>query len=70
MKKRNRVEVEKFNDLVFVQSNLWLQSICQRQVRKCRPILFDEVDVGLEWPSELEPSAALLDDSWLDNLPP
>lgn len=69
MKKRNRVEVEKFNDLVFVQSNLWLHSICQSQVRKCRPIVFDEVDVGLEWPSELEPSAALLDDSWLDNLP-
>lgn len=68
-KKRNRVELEKFNDLVFVHCNLWLQAICQSRDGKCKPIKFDEIDVGSEWPTELEESAPRVDDSWLDNLP-
>lgn len=69
-KKRNRAELEKFNDLVFVHCNLWLQSIHQKRDGKCKPIVFDEIDVGSdEWPTELDSSAPLLDDSWLDNLP-
>ncbi|KAL5551087.1 hypothetical protein UlMin_001263 [Ulmus minor] len=65
---RNVEEAEKLNDLVFVHCNLWLQALCQSRGGKWKPILFDEIDVGSEWPSELDPSAPLLDDSWLDNL--
>ncbi|KAJ0102967.1 hypothetical protein Patl1_05100 [Pistacia atlantica] len=68
-KKRNKVELEKFNDLVFVHCSLWLQGICKSRDRKCKPIIYDEIDVSLEWPTELESSAPLSDDSWLDNLP-
>ncbi|XVE65011.1 hypothetical protein DITRI_Ditri07aG0147600 [Diplodiscus trichospermus] len=68
-KKRNKVELEKFNDLVFVHCNLWLKTICQSRDGKCIPIIFDEIDVSSEWPTELERSPPLLDDSWLDNLP-
>ena len=69
-KKHSIEELEKFNDLVFVHCNLWLQDMCQRRDGKCsKPIKFDEIDVGSEWPTELEASAPVLDDSWLDNLP-
>lgn len=68
-KKRSREELEKLNDLVFVHCNLWLQAICQSRHAKCKPIKFDEIDVCSEWPTELEASAPVLDDSWLDNLP-
>ncbi|KAK6947625.1 Zinc finger, BED-type, partial [Dillenia turbinata] len=68
-KRRNRLELEKFNDLVFVHCNLWLQSICQGRDGKSKPIIFDEIDVSSEWPTESDPSSPLLDDSWLDNLP-
>ncbi|KAK8626096.1 hypothetical protein V6N13_133748 [Hibiscus sabdariffa] len=68
-KKRNKPELEKLNDLVFVHCNLWLQTICESREGKCKPIIFDEIDVSLEWPTELEPSVPLLDDSWLDNMP-
>lgn len=68
-KKRNRVDQEKFIDLVFVHCNLWLQSICQNRDARCKPINFEEIDVSSEWPTELVSSAPLLDDSWLDNLP-
>ncbi|XP_031268224.1 uncharacterized protein LOC116126685 [Pistacia vera] len=68
-KKRNKVELEKFNDLVFVHCSLWLQGICKSRDRKCKPIIYDEIDVSLEWPTESESSAPLSDDSWLDNLP-
>ncbi|KAK8607760.1 hypothetical protein V6N13_046367 [Hibiscus sabdariffa] len=68
-KKRNKPELEKLNDLVFVHCNLWLQTICESRDGKCKPIIFDDTDVSLEWPTELEPSVPLLDDSWLDNLP-
>ncbi|EOY24462.1 HAT transposon superfamily [Theobroma cacao] len=68
-KKRNKVELEKFNDLVFVHCNLCLQAICHSRDGKCKPVIFDEIDVSSVWSSELEPSAPLLDDSWLDTLP-
>ncbi|KAK2664788.1 hypothetical protein Ddye_003362 [Dipteronia dyeriana] len=68
-KKRNKVELEKFSDLVFVHSNLWLRAIYQSRDGKCKPIIYDEIDVSFEWPTESESSAPLLDDSWLDNLP-
>ncbi|TXG51088.1 hypothetical protein EZV62_023612 [Acer yangbiense] len=68
-KKRNKVELEKFNDLVFVHCNLWLQAIYRSRDGKFKPIIYDEIDVSFEWSTELESSAPLLDDSWLDNLP-
>ncbi|KAK4844916.1 hypothetical protein QYF36_026019 [Acer negundo] len=68
-KKRNKVELEKFNDLVFVHCNLWLQAIYRSRDGKFKPIIYDEIDVSFEWPTESESSAPLLDDSWLDNLP-
>ncbi|XP_061357877.1 uncharacterized protein LOC133302144 [Gastrolobium bilobum] len=68
-KKRNRVELEKFSDLVFVHCNLWLQAIFQRRETKFRPIIYDEIDVSCEWPTEIESSPQLMDDSWLDDLP-
>lgn len=67
-KRRNRTELEKFNDLVYVHCNLWLQSIWQSRDRKSKAINLDEIDVSSEWSTELEPAAPLLDDSWLDNL--
>eukprot|EP00261_Vitis_vinifera_P032873 XP_019074116.1 PREDICTED: uncharacterized protein LOC100247282 isoform X3 [Vitis vinifera] len=68
-KKRNRMELEKLNDLVLVHCNLHLQAIIQSRDGKCKPIIFDEIDVGSEWPTEMESPSPLLDDSWLDNLP-
>lgn len=67
-KKQNRVDVERVSDMVFVHCNLWLHAICHRsRDGKCRPILFDEIDVTSEWPTEsAESSSPLLDDSWLD----
>ncbi|WCJ26013.1 hAT transposon superfamily [Euphorbia peplus] len=68
-KKRSKEELEKLNDLVFVHCNLWLHGISQGRDGKCRAIVYDEIDVDSEWPTELEPSIPLLDDSWLDNFP-
>lgn len=68
-RKRNSIELEKFIDLVFVHCNLRLQAIVQSRDGKSKPIIFDEIDVSSEWPTELESSSALLDDSWLENLP-
>lgn len=68
-KKRNKMEQEKFNDLVFVHCNLRLQAITQNRDGKCKPVIFDEIDVSSEWPTEFESSLVFLDDSWLDNLP-
>lgn len=68
-KKHSRTEPEKFDDLVFVHCNLWLQSISQNRDAKCKPIVFDEIDVSSEWPTELESPAPILDDSLLDSLP-
>ncbi|KAK9927472.1 hypothetical protein M0R45_024653 [Rubus argutus] len=68
-KKHNRIELEKFNDLVFVHCNLWLQSICQNRDVKCKPIVLDEIDVSSEWPTELESPAPNFNDSLLDSLP-
>ncbi|XP_031503572.1 uncharacterized protein LOC116266472 [Nymphaea colorata] len=68
-KKRNKLEQEKFNDLVFVHCNLRLQAICHNRDVKCKPVVFEEIDVSSMWPTESEPSCLLMDDSWLDNLP-
>lgn len=68
-KKRNKMELDKLNDLVFVHCNLWLESISRSRNGKCKPIIYDEIDVSSEWPTELESPAPLLDNSWLDNLP-
>ena len=68
-KKHSRTEPEKLNDLVFVHCNLWLQSISQNRDRKSKPVVFDEIDVSSEWPTELESLAPILDDSLLDSLP-
>ncbi|KAF6152609.1 hypothetical protein GIB67_013056 [Kingdonia uniflora] len=69
IKKRNRIQQEKFSDLVFVHCNLRLQAITQNRDRKCEPISIDEIDVSSEWPTESESSSLPLDDSWLDDLP-
>lgn len=68
-KKRNRMELEKFNDLVFVHCNLWLQAVVRNRYGKAKPVIFDEIDVGSEWPTESECSSLPLDDSWLETLP-
>lgn len=68
-KKRSKAEHEKLNDLVFVQCNLWLQHICWTRDGKYKPVVFDDIDVSLEWPTEFESAAPVLDDSWLDNPP-
>nr|XP_043629296.1 uncharacterized protein LOC122600617 [Erigeron canadensis] len=68
-KRRNRMEQEKFNDLIFVHCNLWLQEIVRSRHGKCKPSVFDEVDVVSEWPTELHHYVPPLDDSWLDTLP-
>ncbi|KAJ1416038.1 Ribonuclease H-like superfamily [Sesbania bispinosa] len=67
--KRNRVELEKLSDFVFVHCNLWLRAIFQRMEAKSRPIIYDEIDCSCEWPTEIESSPPLVDDSWLDDLP-
>jgi len=68
-RKRNEMELEKLSDLVFVQCNLHFQAINQKRNGKCNPVIYDEIDVTSEWPSESEFSPLMLDDSWLDNLP-
>ncbi|XP_077235488.1 uncharacterized protein LOC143877364 isoform X2 [Tasmannia lanceolata] len=68
-KKHNRMEQEKLNDLVFIHCNLRLQAIIHSRDGKCRPVIYDEIDVSSEWPTESESSSLLLDDSWLENLP-
>lgn len=69
-KRLDREELDKLSDLVFVRCNLWLQEITQNRGRQFKPIIFDEIDVNSEWPSEsdiLFPS--LGDNSVLDSLP-
>lgn len=69
LKKRSSQEAEKLNDLVFVHCNLWLQATFRCRDWKCKPVIFDDIDVGSEWPTESESSTPLMDDSWLDNIP-
>lgn len=57
-----------FGDLVFMHCNLWLKSIHESWDRRCKPINFDEIDVSSDWPTELDPSAPLLIDSWSGGL--
>ncbi|KAF7149022.1 hypothetical protein RHSIM_Rhsim03G0000500 [Rhododendron simsii] len=69
-KKRDTPELDKLSDLVFVHCNLWLQAMFRSRDRKSKPIVFDEIDVSADWPTESESFSPLLDDSWLDNSPP
>lgn len=62
-------EVDKLSDLLFVRCNLWLQEIVRNRDRKYnKPIIFDEIDVNSEWPSESENMLSLLDDSMFENV--
>ncbi|KAG8374777.1 hypothetical protein BUALT_Bualt10G0031000 [Buddleja alternifolia] len=64
----NRAELDKLSDLVFVRCNLWLQEIIRNRYRDYKPIIFDEVDVDLEWPSESEFFFRVSDGSLLENV--
>ncbi|XP_070048411.1 uncharacterized protein [Nicotiana tomentosiformis] len=68
-KRRDRLEPDRFDDLVYVHFNLWLQAIVRSKDSKCKPINFDEIDVGAEWPTEAEVVCTFLDDSWLHTAP-
>lgn len=62
-------ELDKVSDLVFVRCNLWLQEIFQNRGRHYKPVIFDEIDVNSEWPSESKiPFPFLGDNSMLDNV--
>ncbi|XP_059308076.1 uncharacterized protein LOC132059457 [Lycium ferocissimum] len=68
-KRRDRLELDIFNDLVYVHCNLWLQAIVRSKDSKCKPINFDEIDVGAEWPTEAEvacTTSPLEGRGWLD----
>ncbi|KAI3468887.1 hypothetical protein Pfo_025550 [Paulownia fortunei] len=67
-KRLNRAALDKLSDLVFVRCNLWLQEIIRNRDRQYKPIIFDEIDVSSEWPSESEILFPLLDDSLLENV--
>lgn len=69
-KRRTKAEFDKFNDLVFVHCNLWLQATAKSRNGKYQPINFDEIDVSSEWPTESEASSPLLDDAVLDYMSP
>lgn len=64
----NTSESDKFKDLVFVHCNLLLKATDRSRDGRCKPIVFDEIDVSCEWPTESVCPPALVDDSWLDNL--
>ncbi|XP_015083445.1 uncharacterized protein LOC107026859 isoform X1 [Solanum pennellii] len=65
-KRRERLELDRFNDLVYVHCNLWLRALIRNKYGKWKPINFDEIDVGAEWPTEAEVApCTYLDDSWL-----
>ncbi|CAN4075973.1 unnamed protein product [Withania somnifera] len=65
-KRRDMSELDKFNDLVYVHCNLWLQAIIRSKDGERKPINFKEIDVGAEWPTETEVAPCThLDDSWL-----
>ncbi|KAH7853503.1 hypothetical protein Vadar_003278 [Vaccinium darrowii] len=68
-KKCTTSELDKFSDLVFVHCNLWLQAMVRSRDEKSKPIVYDEIDVSSDWPTESESFSPLLDDSWLDNPP-
>ncbi|KAH7851707.1 hypothetical protein Vadar_015618 [Vaccinium darrowii] len=44
-------------------------SIVRSRDEKSKPIVYDEIDVSSDWPTESESFSPLLDDSWLDNQP-
>ncbi|XP_057864530.2 uncharacterized protein LOC131072406 [Cryptomeria japonica] len=68
-KRRNRLSVEKMNDLVFVHYNLRLRMRKNALVDIC-PIILDEVDPDAEWATETNPVAVFSDDDidWIDRV--
>lgn len=68
-RERDKLELEKLSDLVFVQCNLHLQAINRKRNGKCSPVVYSEIDVSSEWPTETEFLPLMLDDSWLNSLP-
>ena len=67
-KERNASDHSKLSDLIFVHCNLYLQTISCRMNGQSKPVVYDEIDVSAEWPTELEVSSPILDDSWLESL--
>ncbi|XP_057511631.1 uncharacterized protein LOC130793789 [Actinidia eriantha] len=68
-RKCNTSELDKFSDLVSVHCNLWLQAMIRSRDGIFKPIIYDDIDVGAEWPTESESTPPVLDDSWLDDPP-
>ncbi|XP_057816153.1 uncharacterized protein LOC131029607 isoform X2 [Cryptomeria japonica] len=73
-KRRNRLSVEKMNDLVFVHYNLRLRMRKNATV-DMSPIILDEVDLEAEWANENQtapgtPTAVFSDDDidWIDQV--
>ncbi|OAY74867.1 hypothetical protein ACMD2_21398, partial [Ananas comosus] len=44
-KKHSRMELEKLTDLLYVHCNLRLQAIGQNRAGKCKPVVYDEIDI-------------------------
>ncbi|XP_059066897.1 uncharacterized protein LOC131061008 [Cryptomeria japonica] len=64
-KRRNRLSVEKMNDLVFAHYNLHLK-MRRNALADITPIILDEVDPEAEWASETEPVFSEDDIDWVD----
>ncbi|XP_059065994.1 uncharacterized protein LOC131857434 isoform X1 [Cryptomeria japonica] len=71
-KRRNRLSVEKMNDLVFVHYNLRLR-MRKNAIVDMSPIILDEVDLEAEWANENQtapgtPTTVFSDDDidWID----
>ncbi|XP_059070562.1 uncharacterized protein LOC131860201 [Cryptomeria japonica] len=60
-KRRNRLSVEKMNDLIFVHYNLRLR-MRKNALADISPIILDEVDPEAEWAIETDPVAVFSDD--------
>lgn len=67
-KERNATDHSKLSDLIFVHCNLYLQTISCRMNGKSKRVVYDQIDVSAEWPTESEVSSPILDDSWLESL--
>ncbi|XP_057856565.2 uncharacterized protein LOC131065967 isoform X2 [Cryptomeria japonica] len=68
-KRRNRLSVEKMNDLIFVHYNLRLR-MRKNALADISPIILDEVDPEAEWAIETDPVAVFSDDDtdWIDQV--
>ncbi|XP_059069812.1 uncharacterized protein LOC131859778 [Cryptomeria japonica] len=68
-KSRNRLSVEKMNDLVFVHYNLCLR-MRKNALADISPIILDEIDPDAEWATKTDPTAVFSDDDtdWIDQV--